>query len=86
MQPVVVFGEIMLRLKTRQFERFSQAREFEATYGGGEASISGWIKAGAAALAMGSNLVSAPLVKAGRFDALSERVGQVLAWIQKARA
>ncbi|HKJ45150.1 MAG TPA: sugar kinase [Balneolales bacterium] len=36
---VVTFGEIMLRLATKGFKRFSQATEFEAIYGGGEANV-----------------------------------------------
>jgi 2-dehydro-3-deoxygluconokinase len=36
---VVTFGEIMLRLATPQFQRFIQATDFEATYGGGEANV-----------------------------------------------
>ena len=36
---VVTFGEIMLRLTTPGYERFSQASEFTATYGGGEANV-----------------------------------------------
>lgn len=36
---VVTFGEIMLRLATPGFQRFSQATEFNATYGGGEANV-----------------------------------------------
>jgi 2-dehydro-3-deoxygluconokinase len=36
---IVTFGEIMLRLKTPGYERFSQAQEFMATYGGGEANV-----------------------------------------------
>ena len=39
MPKVVTFGEIMLRLATKRFERFTQAHEFEATYGGGEANV-----------------------------------------------
>jgi 2-dehydro-3-deoxygluconokinase len=39
MATVVTFGEIMMRLCTPRFERFSQAREFEVTYGGGEANV-----------------------------------------------
>jgi 2-dehydro-3-deoxygluconokinase len=39
MSTVVTFGEIMLRLATPGFLRFSQATEFEATYGGGEANV-----------------------------------------------
>ncbi len=36
---VVTFGEIMLRLATPRYERFSQAQSFYATYGGGEANV-----------------------------------------------
>lgn len=35
----VTFGEIMLRLKTPGFQRFTQARGFEAIYAGGEANV-----------------------------------------------
>ena len=40
---VVTFGEIMLRLATPGYERFSQATEFTATFGGGEANVSRFI-------------------------------------------
>lgn len=36
---VVTFGEIMLRLSTPGYSRFSQATGFNATYGGGEANV-----------------------------------------------
>jgi 2-dehydro-3-deoxygluconokinase len=36
---VVTFGEIMMRLATPGRLRFSQARELELTYGGGEANV-----------------------------------------------
>ena len=36
---VVTFGEIMLRLAPPGFQRFTQARSLEATYGGGEANV-----------------------------------------------
>jgi len=36
---IVTFGEIMLRLVPPGFERFSQAREFNASFGGGEANV-----------------------------------------------
>jgi len=36
---IVTFGEIMLRLVPPGFERFSQARQFNASYGGGEANV-----------------------------------------------
>lgn len=39
MTKVVTFGEIMLRLATPDYLRFSQVSEFEATYGGGEANV-----------------------------------------------
>jgi 2-dehydro-3-deoxygluconokinase len=36
---VVTFGEIMLRLSLPGFQRFVQARSFDAIYGGGEANV-----------------------------------------------
>lgn len=39
MKKVVTFGEIMLRLATPDYMRFSQAGEFIATFGGGEANV-----------------------------------------------
>lgn len=36
---IVTIGEIMLRLAPPGFQRFTQARTFEATYGGGEANV-----------------------------------------------
>ena len=36
---VITFGEIMLRLKTPEHERFFQTPRFEATFGGGEANV-----------------------------------------------
>ncbi len=39
MNKVVTFGEIMLRLSTERFLRFSQAKSFNATYGGGEFNV-----------------------------------------------
>lgn len=39
MNKVVAFGEIMLRLSTERHLRFSQAKSFAATYGGGEFNV-----------------------------------------------
>ncbi|MDR2937078.1 MAG: sugar kinase [Rikenellaceae bacterium] len=39
MKKVVTFGEIMLRLATPGYLRFSQATELTATFGGGEANV-----------------------------------------------
>lgn len=36
---VVTFGEVMLRLTTPRFQRFAQAHEYIATYGGSEANV-----------------------------------------------
>ncbi len=36
---IVTFGEIMLRLATPGYQRFSQASELTATFGGGEANV-----------------------------------------------
>ena len=39
MHKVLTFGEIMLRLSTPGFERFSQASRFDIQFGGGEANV-----------------------------------------------
>ena len=39
MAKVVTFGEVMLRLSTPGYLRFSQAKQFDATFGGGEANV-----------------------------------------------
>lgn len=39
MSKVITFGEIMLRLSTPGYLRFSQAGQFDATFGGGEANV-----------------------------------------------
>ena len=39
MEKYITFGEIMLRLKPLQFERFFQSPLLEATFGGGEANV-----------------------------------------------
>jgi len=39
MKKVVTLGEIMLRLSTPGFQRFTQAEQFEVNYGGGEANV-----------------------------------------------
>ena len=39
MPTVITFGEIMLRLSTPGYLRFGQARQFDATFGGGEANV-----------------------------------------------
>lgn len=39
MGKIVTFGEIMLRLAPHGYLRFDQARDFQATFGGGEANV-----------------------------------------------
>ncbi len=39
MGKIVTFGEVMLRLATPDYQRFTQAKEFTATFGGGEANV-----------------------------------------------
>ncbi len=39
MPRVITFGEIMLRLSTPGYLKFSQARQLDATFGGGEANV-----------------------------------------------
>ncbi len=49
-------------------------------------SVQGWLKAGAVAVGMGSALLSKDLLAGKDFEAVSERVAQVLGWIREARA
>ncbi len=39
MPKIITFGEIMLRLSTPGYLRFSQAKQYDATFGGGEANV-----------------------------------------------
>jgi len=48
-------------------------------------SISAWIKAGAAALGMGSKLISKELVAAGNFEEIAKKVEQCLWWVKEAK-
>jgi 2-dehydro-3-deoxyphosphogluconate aldolase/(4S)-4-hydroxy-2-oxoglutarate aldolase len=50
-----------------------------------EASLGEWIKAGAAAVGMGSKLITAQSVKARDFDSITSKVAQSINWINKAR-
>ncbi len=50
-----------------------------------EASIGEWIKAGAAAVGLGSKLITSQTVKARDFDGLANKVTQCVGWVQKAR-
>ncbi len=51
-----------------------------------EESVSEWIRAGAAALGIGSSLITKQILEKKDFGALREKVRQVLAWVQAARA
>ncbi len=50
-----------------------------------EASLGEWIKAGAAAVGLGSKLITAQSVKARDFDSIASKVAQSINWINKAR-
>ncbi len=50
-----------------------------------EASIGAWIKAGAAAVGLGSKLITAQAVKARDLDSIRDKVTQCLGWVQQAR-
>jgi 2-dehydro-3-deoxygluconokinase len=39
MSDIITFGEIMLRLATPDYQRFTQAKELEVSFGGGEANV-----------------------------------------------
>jgi len=51
-----------------------------------EASISEWIKAGAAAVGLGSKLVSAQAVKEKDYAGITVKTAQCIAWIKSARS
>ena len=51
-----------------------------------EASISTWIKAGAAAVGLGSKLISPQVIKAKAFDDLAATTAQCVSWVKTARA
>jgi 2-dehydro-3-deoxyphosphogluconate aldolase/(4S)-4-hydroxy-2-oxoglutarate aldolase len=48
-------------------------------------SVTAWIKAGTAALGIGSNLITKERVAQGRWDEIATATAQVMAWIQEAR-
>ena len=50
-----------------------------------EASITEWIQAGAAAVGMGSKLVTSAAVKDKNFDLITSKTAQTIGWIKKAR-
>lgn len=50
-----------------------------------EGSIREWINGGAAALGLGSKLISAQILKEEKFDLLSEKTEQCIQWVQAAR-
>jgi len=51
-----------------------------------EASIGEWIKAGAAAVGLGSKLVSAAAVKEKDYAGITAKTAQCIAWVKAARA
>lgn len=50
-----------------------------------EISISEWIKAGAAAVGMGSKLITKQAVKDKDYDGIAKKVSECMGWIEKAR-
>ncbi len=48
-------------------------------------SVTAWIKAGTAALGIGTHLIRKDLVESGDFAGITARTAQVLAWIREAR-
>ena len=50
-----------------------------------EASVSDWIKAGAAAVGMGSKLITAQTVKDKDYDGIAKKASECIGWITKAR-
>ncbi len=50
-----------------------------------EESIRAWFEAGVACVGMGSKLITRDLVAAGDFEAIAEKVRQVIGWIRQVR-
>ncbi len=50
-----------------------------------ETNVSEWISAGAAAVGMGSKLITSQAVKDRAFESISSKVSDCIGWIQKAR-
>jgi 2-dehydro-3-deoxyphosphogluconate aldolase/(4S)-4-hydroxy-2-oxoglutarate aldolase len=51
-----------------------------------ETSVGDWIKAGAAAVGMGSKLINAQAVKDKDYDGIAQKTSACVGWIRKARA
>jgi 2-dehydro-3-deoxyphosphogluconate aldolase/(4S)-4-hydroxy-2-oxoglutarate aldolase len=51
-----------------------------------EESITSWFKAGVTCVGMGSKLFPKEAIDAGNYEGITEKVKQVLGWIQKARS
>jgi 2-dehydro-3-deoxyphosphogluconate aldolase/(4S)-4-hydroxy-2-oxoglutarate aldolase len=49
-------------------------------------SVQAWIRAGAAALGIGSSLLEKGIVERRDYGAIKDKVASVLKWIQEARA
>ena len=49
-------------------------------------NINGWIKAGAAAVGMGSKLITAQAVKEKDYDGIAAKASECIGWIKKARS
>jgi 2-dehydro-3-deoxyphosphogluconate aldolase/(4S)-4-hydroxy-2-oxoglutarate aldolase len=50
-----------------------------------EASVGEWIKAGAAAVGMGSKLITVQAVKDKDYDGIAKKASDCIGWIKKAR-
>ena len=51
-----------------------------------ETGLGAWIRAGAAAVGLGSKLISSHVIKARAFDDLAATTAQCISWVQAARA
>jgi 2-dehydro-3-deoxyphosphogluconate aldolase/(4S)-4-hydroxy-2-oxoglutarate aldolase len=50
-----------------------------------QGSVNAWIKAGAAAIGMGSRLITAQAVKEKDYEVITEKISQCIQWIKNAR-
>ena len=87
---VVTFGEIMLRLATPDYLRFSQTSNLTATFGGGvspdEANLKGWFKAEVHFVGMGSQIFPKEVIGTGNYGVITKKCKQALEIMTKLRA
>ena len=75
MNKIVTFGEIMLRLATPEYLRFSHATSYEATFGGGDANVAVSLANYGRKTSFGTRLPENDIAKACRDELRKHGVG-----------